>query len=178
VTREVASQPTRKAGRIETPWRWLTRALSGVVDTGVRCALVAATNRLQARVVFGPSGAGATLAWPLFELYEPLPLPVAEGAEQPRWTLQLEHVSSSDDEGVLHGEPGRGVSLQLAGGYREERLVGAAVTSRERRPGSLSFFERDTSHRRELLDPARGAWSLTWRGPPKNQPPLSVGGLR
>ena len=57
------------------------------------------------------------------------------------------------------------MSLILSGGYREERRSGDRVETREFRPGSLNFLRPATFHRVDLLDPERGADTLSLAGP-------------
>lgn len=89
------------------------------------------------------------------------------GADRERGNLFLHHFHSSDQGEEFHNHPWRwGASLILAGGYVEERtrssffLGSAKVEVLERRSGSFSYFTDEDFHRVDLLDPARGCWTL------------------
>lgn len=85
------------------------------------------------------------------------------GDAGPQLCLHFFHRSDADRD--LHTHPWAwAVALQLAGGYREERLVDGEIRTFERRPGALVFLRSDTVHRVDLLD-ERGSWSLILLGP-------------
>jgi hypothetical protein len=71
----------------------------------------------------------------------------------------LHRFHRGDTDRELHNHPWRwAISLVLAGGYSEERLVGETVVTRVIRPGTLNFIGRDDFHRVDMLDGE--AWTL------------------
>jgi hypothetical protein len=63
----------------------------------------------------------------------------------------------SDEDRDQHNHPwDLSVALILKGGYHEER----GENSRIFKPGSINVIRSTDYHRVELLDPARGSWSL------------------
>jgi hypothetical protein len=82
-----------------------------------------------------------------------------------RWRLYLHFFHRSDEDRDLHTHPWWwAIALQLAGGYREERLVGGQIVTRVHAPGSVVVLRSETAHRVDLLD-ARGSWSVILVGP-------------
>jgi hypothetical protein len=68
-----------------------------------------------------------------------------------------------DGDGELHNHPwSQAVSLVLTGGYFEERRVPGTdrIVHRKVTPGSVNFIAADDFHRVDLLDPAKGCWTL------------------
>lgn len=66
-----------------------------------------------------------------------------------------------DDDRDQHNHPwGTSIAVVLAGGYREERGEEIRVHG----PGSVNVISKDDFHRVDLLDPARGSWSLFLAG--------------
>jgi hypothetical protein len=84
-------------------------------------------------------------------------------------SVYLHHFHRGDGDPELHNHPWGGISLILAGGYREERRIGDAesyrVEQRVYRAGSVNELEADTFHRLDLLEDAGECWTLFVTGP-------------
>jgi hypothetical protein len=80
--------------------------------------------------------------------------------------LLLHHFVASDAATELHDHPwGWGISVMLAGGYREVRRgVDGALRARWRGRGSIRAIRGDEFHRVELVE-GRPAWTLFLHGP-------------
>jgi hypothetical protein len=82
----------------------------------------------------------------------------------PGFGLFLHRFHRSDDDHHPHSHPWRwAVSLVLAGGYVEQRLVDGELVERAVRPWSLNFIRDTTYHRVDLLE--KDCWSLFLAGP-------------
>lgn len=80
-------------------------------------------------------------------------------------SVYLHYFHRGDEDPQLHNHPWPySVSLILTGGYHEERRVEGKIHSFIYRPGNINIIRRDDYHRVELLDPARGAWTLFLAG--------------
>ncbi len=86
--------------------------------------------------------------------------------------VHLHRFHRGDEDQECHNHPWHGVSLILAGGYREERRVDAGdvptrlgyfVSCRDCLPGDVSRIRPDTFHRVDLLD--GDCWTLFASGP-------------
>jgi hypothetical protein len=127
------------------------------LDAAIRRALAAITARLAPPRTYGGHAGPYLSRWTLL------------GAGKYRWRLCLHHFHRSDEDLELHTHPWAwAVAIQLAGGYREERrerrIWGDVVRVHVRRPGHVVFLRADTAHRVDLLDEARGSWSLILTG--------------
>ncbi|HSN19255.1 MAG TPA: hypothetical protein VLS49_01170 [Usitatibacter sp.] len=73
--------------------------------------------------------------------------------------LHFFHRGDADRE--LHNHPWAGTSVILTGGYREERRgEGDGIDVRVYGPGDVNHLAPDTFHRVDLIDEARGCWTL------------------
>jgi len=74
-----------------------------------------------------------------------------------RFAVFIHFFHRSDGDREQHSHPwSKSVALILKGGYVEER----GDMTRTFRPGMFNVIHRDDYHRVELLDPAKGSWSL------------------
>jgi len=80
-----------------------------------------------------------------------------------RGRVYLNHFHRGDEDRELHNHPWHGVSLILAGGYREERREGRIVVARDYKPGDVNVICPDTFHRVDLLE--ADCWTLFATGP-------------
>jgi hypothetical protein len=136
--------------------------IRSIIDRFIRSGLTALTWRLAApETIYGVAGPYLT-RWTL-----------REGGPK-GWRVRLHLFHRGDEDRELHTHPWAwAVALQLAGGYREERrhivrVRGVPIEEvrvHVRRPGRLVFLRADTAHRVDLLDEARGSWSLILCGP-------------
>jgi hypothetical protein len=84
--------------------------------------------------------------------------------KQAKSTMYLHHFLASDPDGEVHSHPWAwGLSLILAGAYREHRCTAGVSTVRDYEPGSVNVFTADDQHRIELLTP--DCWTLFMVGP-------------
>lgn len=115
------------------------------------------TARLPAREICGDHGEPYLERYYLFSLFG--------------WRAYIHRFLASDPDRGLHDHPwGRSVSLMLAGGYFEQRilphefcgvrLVGLRLLS----PGGFNVIRGDDFHR-ILLGPGQEAWTLFVHGP-------------
>lgn len=74
------------------------------------------------------------------------------------FSVYLHRFRQSDADDALHNHPWSGVSLILAGGYREERLVDGKIEARTFLPGAKNVLQPDTFHRVDLL--AEDCWTF------------------
>ena len=76
----------------------------------------------------------------------------------------LHHFVRSDEDRELHNHPWRwSLSVILAGGYVEERMVDGRVVLRRVTPGSINIIRDNDFHRVDLLE--KDCWSLFITGP-------------
>ncbi len=135
---------------------WRARAEKAVTSPAVRFELLARfATGLPCRTIHGEEG-------PYLSRYT-----LTELAGGGFVYLHFFHRGDVDRE--LHSHPWSGRSVILAGGYVEERREGEEgayrVVSRTYRPGETSGLAADTFHRVDLLEPARGCWTLFTTGP-------------
>jgi hypothetical protein len=102
----------------------------------------------------------------------------AEYRRRRGWAVFLHHIVAGDPDPELHDHPSWSVSIILAGGYLERRLVklvrykdtwGQSLLFHHHRerwfgPGSINVI-RGTDFHRLFLEPSRDAWTLFIRGP-------------
>lgn len=87
-----------------------------------------------------------------------------EGVRDSTFNLFIHCFHRSDSDHELHSHPWAwGVSLVLAGGYREERREGDRVVTKDVRPFTINALTGDTYHRVELFED--DAWTLFVVGP-------------
>lgn len=84
--------------------------------------------------------------------------------------LYIHRFHRGDEDPELHDHPWHGISLILAGGYIEERVVydfdgdgGRSIRVRRFGPGSLNVILPTTFHRVDLI--GKSAWTLFATGP-------------
>lgn len=111
--------------------------------------------RLPFRTITDPQGAPYLTRWYLW----PGKPRSAEDEVTPKAPLAIfiHFFHRSDKDRDQHNHPwAKSWALILKGGYVEER----GDARRTFRPGMVNVITKDDYHRVELLDPARGSWSL------------------
>ena len=94
------------------------------------------------------------------------------GADRRFGNVFIHHFHRSDMDkglfgyGLLHSHPWTGLSFVLTGGYREERLMpDGSISVKLVKPFTFNYGTKDSFHRVDLFDEAKGCWTIFFTGP-------------